>query len=142
MQSKCGSHADRTYDAAWLTYRRATPTLPPHKGNTITRRAPACTHLRTSLARGNVRPPASQNTLRIEPSYADAHFNLGIAQQDRGDLAAAAAAYEAAYALDPTLTEAAEQASEIRRHGGANSSPAAPVAHSIAAVATPIHGAS
>ena len=44
----------------------------------------------------------------------DAHFNLGIVHQEKGDMSEALKGYDTASRLDPALHEAVEAAERIR----------------------------
>ena len=54
-------------------------------------------------------------TIALEPTYADAHFNLGIVHQERGRLEEALRCYDEAARLDSTLADAAAAADFVRR---------------------------
>ena len=47
-----------------------------------------------------------REAIRLEPDYAEAHYNLGIALQDKGQLDEAIAAYREAIRLKPDSAEA------------------------------------
>lgn len=55
-------------------------------------------------------------TIALEPTYADAHFNLGIVHQELGQLADALTCYDAAAKLDEKLADAANAADFIRKN--------------------------
>ncbi|CAM9263978.1 unnamed protein product [Heterosigma akashiwo] len=52
----------------------------------------------------------------LDETYVDAHFNLGIAYQEKLDYRAALRCYDTCAALDPTFQEAVEAANIIRMH--------------------------
>lgn len=59
-----------------------------------------------------------RRTLELNPAYADAHYNLGIALQSQGDLGAAIASYERAIELRPDYPEAHNNLGNALREKG------------------------
>ena len=45
------------------------------------------------------------NALRLKPDYAKAHYNLGFAMEQKGDLRTALTQYRIAYELDPSSSK-------------------------------------
>ena len=68
-------------------------------------------------ARRDLEPAAAHfsRTIALEPTYADAHFNLGIVHQELGSLREALTCYDEAARLDEKLADAAAAADFIRR---------------------------
>ena len=56
-----------------------------------------------------------REALRLEPAYVDAHFNLGIAHQDKKELREALGFYERALELEPGFDQARDAAENVRR---------------------------
>jgi len=44
-----------------------------------------------------------REALRLEPNYAAAHYNLGLALREKGEAGAASAEFQRAKELDPSL---------------------------------------
>jgi tetratricopeptide (TPR) repeat protein len=59
-----------------------------------------------------------ESALQIDPAYAVAHFNLGVAHEELGDLAAAREAYEAALTHDRELLVARYRLAELLLDAG------------------------
>ena len=53
-------------------------------------------------------------TLKLDPTYVDAHFNLGIAYQDKGQYSASLKCYDNTCLLDSDFIEAKKAAKSIR----------------------------
>ena len=67
-----------------------------------------------TLGRTREAVPVLLMAVAHQPDSAEAAFNLALAFQEQGDLAAAAECYERAHALDPGLSQAADRLAALR----------------------------